>query len=425
MQPSPIDAHEPPDPAGRLRECPDCGLLLRLPALPRGAVARCPRCEAVLRRRHADPIGRPLALTLTGLLLFALANGLPFIELDYRTGSRAINLFTGPEELNTFGMWELALVVLLTTLAVPLAKLLALSWVLLALHLRRPPAHLYTVMRWIEWLGPWSMVEVFLLGVFVAYTRLTAIAHVEVGGALYALGGLMLAMAAADALFDRHAVWDTLQQRGITAGPVAPPAHRADAPRSLLACGTCGLVSHRPRRCPRCGATLHRRKPDSIARTWALLAAAAILYVPANLLPVMTVTQFGSGVPNTILSGVMELAAEGMWPLAAVVFVASITVPLLKIGGLTIMLLSIQRRARRRLRERTRLYRIVVAIGRWSMVDVFMVSILTGMVRLGVLASVSPGPGAVAFCAVVILTMVAAATFDPRLMWDAARRPRA
>jgi paraquat-inducible protein A len=167
---------------------------------------------------------------------------------------------------------------------------------------------------------------------------------------------------------------------------------------------------------------LHLRKPGSIARTWALLAAAAILYVPANLLPVMTVTQFGRGVPNTILSGVMELAADGLWPLAAVVFVASITVPILKIGGLAIMLLSIHGRARRRLRERTRLYRIVEAIGRWSMVDVFMISILTGMVRLGVLASVYPGPGAVAFCAVVILTMVAAATFDPRLMWDAAGR---
>jgi paraquat-inducible protein A len=179
-----------------------------------------------------------------------------------------------------------------------------------------------------------------------------------------------------------------------------------------------------PAHCPRCGSALHARKPNSIARTWALLLAAAILYVPANLYPVMTVISLGQGTPDTILSGVEELAHAGMWPLALLVFFASITVPMLKLIGLTVMLISTQTRSHRRLRDRTVLYRIVEFVGRWSMIDVFMISILVGLVQLGNLATIEPGIGAVSFACVVILTMLAAESFDPRLMWDAVENRR-
>jgi paraquat-inducible protein A len=403
-----------------MRECPDCGLVQRLPALPRGAVARCPRCEAVLRRHRTDPHGRALALAITGLLMFALAASMPFIDLDFRGLVQATTLVTGPEKLRESGLWQLAVVVLLTTVIAPLARLGGLAYVHAALHTPNPPRHVATVFRWTEWLATWSMVEVFLLGIFVAYTKLIDIAHVEIGTAAYALGGLMLAMAAAQAVMDPDAVWQTLERRGATARPKPWPVkgHR-------LGCESCGLVTHGTHTCPRCGAALHERKPNSTNRTWALLAAATVMYIPANLLPVMTVISFGQGSPSTILGGVMELAAHGMWPLAALVFFASVTVPMLKLVGLTILLISTHRGARSRLRERTRLYRIIDAIGRWSMIDVFMVSILTGLVRLGALASIYPGAGVLAFCSVVILTMIAAESFDPRLMWDAAHRHRA
>jgi paraquat-inducible protein A len=146
--------------------------------------------------------------------------------------------------------------------------------------------------------------------------------------------------------------------------------------------------------------------------------------VPANLYPVMTVISLGQGAPDTILSGVEELAHAGMWPLALLVFFASITVPVLKLIGLTIMLVSTQLRSHRRLRDRTVLYRIVEFVGRWSMIDVFMLSILVGLVQLGNLATIEPGIGAVSFASVVILTMLAAESFDPRLMWDAVETPR-
>ncbi|MGH7090148.1 MAG: paraquat-inducible protein A, partial [Stellaceae bacterium] len=191
----------------------------------------------------------------------------------------------------------------------------------------------------------------------------------------------------------------------------------------LARCPVCGLLaplaSDRPH-CPRCRAALHRRKPDSIVRCWALVITAAILYVPANLYPIMTVISFGAGAPDTILSGVKHLMQAGMWPLALLVFFASITVPVLKIGGLALLLVATQRGTRCRLRDLTRLYRIIEAVGRWSMIDLFMLSILVALVRFGAIASVAPGIGALSFAAVVVLTMVAATSFDPRLLWDEA-----
>jgi len=180
-------------------------------------------------------------------------------------------------------------------------------------------------------------------------------------------------------------------------------------------------------KCPRCGSAVHERKPGSIVRTWAFVIAAAILYIPANVYPVLTVIQLGAGAPSTILGGVEELLASQMYPLALLVFFASILVPMFKLIGLSAMLLATQlggpdSGAAMLLRERTRLYYIVAWIGRWSMVDIFMESLLGALVQFGSAVTIEPGIGAVAFCAVVFTTIFAAEAFDPRLMWDAAAR---
>ncbi len=192
----------------------------------------------------------------------------------------------------------------------------------------------------------------------------------------------------------------------------------------LLLCQDCGLLSRRSGvkglHCPRCGAALHLRKPNALGRTWALVIAAIILYIPANVLPVMTVISLGRGEPDTILSGVIQLLASGLWPLAALVFVASILVPVLKLGVMIFLLISVQRGCRWRPRDRTRLFRITELAGRWSMIDIFVITILAGLVQLGELAHIEANAGATAFGAVVVLTMLAAQAFDPRLIWDAA-----
>ncbi|GLH35089.1 paraquat-inducible protein A [Pseudomonas sp. BR1R-5] len=170
--------------------------------------------------------------------------------------------------------------------------------------------------------------------------------------------------------------------------------------------------------CTRCGAIVHARRPNSIVRTWALLIAASILYIPANVLPIMTVSTLGQGSPDTIMSGVITLLKHGMLPIAAVVFIASILVPTFKLVGIGLLLYSVQRRQPLSARQRILMYRFIEFIGRWSMLDIFVIAILVAVVNFGRIASVEANLGAVAFATVVILTMLAALTFDPRLIWD-------
>ncbi len=198
----------------------------------------------------------------------------------------------------------------------------------------------------------------------------------------------------------------------------------------LLNCHMCNLLVQRPPinesgkrvRCPRCGSSLHCRKPNSIERTWALVIAALIFYVPANILPVTVTTYFGSSQADTIVSGVSYFMSSGSWGIALIIFVASIIVPIAKLVVLMGLLISIQRRSDWRPEERTRLFRITELIGRWSMLDVFVVTVLVALVRLGYVSTIEAGAGIIYFAAVVVLTMLAAMNFDPRLIWDARER---
>jgi len=191
----------------------------------------------------------------------------------------------------------------------------------------------------------------------------------------------------------------------------------------LCACHVCGLVS-RPAtasaeaHCPRCSARLHFRKPHGVEQCWALLITAYILYLPANMMTIMETGSLVSYRKDTIMSGVIHLWLNGSMGIAIVVFIASIVVPLFKLLALTWLLISVQKRSREHPVERTRLYRLVELVGRWSMLDIYVVTLLAALVQLHSLATVKAGPGAIAFGAVVVLTMFAAMRFDPRLIWD-------
>jgi len=401
--------------APRHVECRGCARRYRVGAVPSHAVARCVRCGALLRS-HAS-LEACLALALTGLVLMLLANFMPFMSFGMEGRVEMASLPSGALTLWADGLWPLGALILFLTIAAPVLKLGTIAWVLIALRQRHPPRAIIPVLRRLNELGPWSMVEVYMLGFFVAYVKLAQQATVTLGVAVYALGTLVFVMAAMDAFIDYDQIWDEVQRKGLV-----PPVP-ADPGAPLIRCDSCDLLAPAPRsgaRCARCGAPLRRRKHDSVARSWALILAAAILYIPANVYPFLTLISFGSGAPDTILSGVRHLVEAGMWPLALLVFFASITVPVLKIVGLGLLLVLTQRRSRWHLRERTRLYRIIEAIGRWSMIDIFMLSILVALVKLGTVATVSPGIGSLSFAGVVLLTMFAAMAFDPRLMWDRA-----
>ena len=207
---------------------------------------------------------------------------------------------------------------------------------------------------------------------------------------------------------------------------------------ALVSCHSCGLLCQNPAMqvfkdktadagnhrvhirydCPRCGAALHLRKPNSIRRTWALVLAAYIFYIPANVLPITTVVYVGKAQSDTIMSGVIYFLSTGMWPIGLIIFIASVFVPLVKLIILTFLLISVQRKSTRQLKERTRLYRLTEIVGRWSMVDIYVVTLLVALVHLGSLATIYAGPGAVYFGAVVVITLFAAESFDPRILWD-------
>lgn len=408
----------------KLHECPDCGMMQILPPMPPGSRAVCLRCDAVLRHTRRDPLAASAALNLSALILFVLAGTLTMMSVSTGGQLRTAGLITGPAELESYGVWELALVVLITTFAAPLARTLCMLTVLAGLALPRRPLALRAIFAWVEHLRPWSMIEIYMLGLFVAYVRLSDMARIDLGPAVFALIGLMVVLVAADFAVDRQCVWEAMEppnRRERMQIRTTALASSRDTPHRLrIGCDICGLVSRSApgMSCPRCGYRLRERRSRSIETTWALSVAALALYIPANVYPVLTVVRLGRGEPSTILGGVQELIDSGLWPLAALVFFASVAVPILKLVGLGVLLVSTQTRSVGRLRDRTVLYRIVDAIGRWSMIDIFMESILVALVQFGKIATVYPSPGAIAFAGVVILTMLAARSFDPRLMWD-------
>ena len=413
------DHASPPVTHHALRECHECGLIQAMPRLPLSAVASCPRCGNILRHTRAGGNLPALALALTSTVLYCIANFAPFISVNIVGQTRDTTLVSLPAAFVADGMWELGVVVMLTAIILPGVKIISVLITLLGLRAANPPAWLPVIFRQYHLIGPWAMVEVFLLGVFVAYTRLGAIATVQTGGALYALGALILTIVLTDVLIDREAVWEEFADYDLGSNDGATASCR-----NPIGCPTCNLLNDVPpgEMCIRCDTILHERKPGSLMRTWALLATAAIAYLPANIYPVMNIERLGSVSQSTILGGAKELLDAGMWPLALLVLFASVLVPAFKLIGLVLMLVTTHFGSTWRLPDRTRLYRIIEFIGRWSMIDIFMLGTLTGLVRSGAIASITPGFGAICFCSVVVLTMFASASFDPRLMWDAAER---
>lgn len=401
--------------------CPACDLAQAAPALPAGAVALCRRCGQPLYRTRRGTLAWSAGFLLAAVPLFAVANLLPFVALELGPAAAPRRLLDSAWALYEHGEWWLALLLFLLVFLIPLVRILAGLAVLVPLLLGRVFPMAGALFREVETLRPWAMTEVYLLALVVAWAKLRDLAAVDFGPGALAFALVIVLLLAAETVLEPMEVWEHV------APQTRVDPHRPPAPGSLVACGHCRQVLPRAfdgRPCPRCHGRVHRRAPGGTAACWSFLIAACFTYVPANLLPVMNVTWLGRGEADTIVSGVKALIAAGQYPVAAVVLFASIVVPILKIVVLAGLLASVHAKSRFRPRERTVLYRLVDAVGRWSMIDVFMVGILTALVAGGRIATIEPGPGISAFAATVILTMLAAHAFDPRLIWDAAREPR-
>ncbi|WP_244808386.1 paraquat-inducible protein A [Caballeronia zhejiangensis] len=407
--------------------CHECDLLQHGCDVPPGGALRCCRCRAVLYRCRRHDFDRALAFALAAGVLWVISNAFPIVGLSVKGHLVQTTLIGAVGVLYRDGMWPLAAIVFVTTILMPALQAVGMVWLLLPLFLNRTPYRADAVFRLLRIARDWGMTEVLTLGLLVAVVKLAHIASVVTGPALWSLAGLMLLLVGTVLSYDEREMWNRIEG--------APPAismqetlqRRTGAASGLWVCHDCGMCARAHRfgehgadgaYCPRCHARLHVRKPASLSRTWAYLIAAAILYVPANLLPVMNTTSLFGSQKDTIMSGVVYLWTSGSWPLAIIVFIASIAVPILKILAIGYLATTASFRMTQRSLQRARIYRVVEFVGRWSMLDIYVIAVLVALVQFSALATIEAGPAAIAFGAVVVLTMFAAMSFDPRLIWD-------
>jgi paraquat-inducible protein A len=394
--------------------CHECDMLFHRDEIPPGARADCTRCGGELYRNIPKSLDRSLALYISTLIFMIIANFYPFITMQ-TSGIEATSLvFSGGLQLYEFGMEELGMVVFLTSILFPFICVTGVIYLLVPARFGHLPPLFGPVYRVVRVFEPWSLLSVFMLGTLIAIVKLQSLATVNPGLGMVGFVLMLISYSAARANFDPEVLWQYCRVKQLAHNEV-------NAKEKVVTCHTCGLLRpDRPdlHRCERCSDSMHHRRTRSVQKTWAYLMAAAIMLVPANIYPVMTVKQLGLGSPDTILSGILKLMSEGMFGLAFIVLFASIVVPLLKLTALSYLLYSVSNKSDWRPRDRTLLYRITQLVGAWSMVDVFLVGLLSGLVSFGLLATIEPGIGATFFCAAVILTIMAAHTFDPRLIWD-------
>ena len=405
----------------RIVACHECDHLHLSKPISEGSKALCTRCGYLLYRQVNNTIDKTLALYLAAFVLMIIANSFPFLSLQI--GGRAEHniLISGALALHQLGMSELGLLVFLTSVFFPSVVIVGMLYLLVTERAGIEAPGKGLVYRTVKTLQPWSLVSVFVLGVLIAIVKLLDLAEVIPGIALFAMFAMLIIVTSIHFVFEPSSIWPHTRL-----SDVELDAHgKTAAEQKLLSCHTCSMLvpmSAQQTRCPRCNSSLHSRIHNSISRTWALIIAAIVMLIPANLYPIMTVIRFGQGEPDTILSGVIHLIEGGMWPLAIIVFFASIFVPFLKLIVLSILAITVQRRSSWRTRDRTLFYRVTEVIGAWSMVDIFLIGLLAALVNLGALATIRPGIGAVFFAAAVIITIFAAHNFDSRLIWDNAGR---
>ncbi|QTP54944.1 paraquat-inducible protein A [Billgrantia sulfidoxydans] len=404
----------------RLRACHECDWLVALPPLRPGQRADCPRCGHTLATRHRQPAQRSMALAMAAMVALLLAISFPFVSFSTSGVGNRIELTHTATTLIGFDQPLVAIAVIMTIAVLPGLYLLGVMWLQLGLLQGQPLPASRTIARTLAHLNPWMMADVFIIGALVSLIKVADLAQIELGLSFWAFCAFALLLLFTTQSIDSDWMWFSLAGE-----PLAPDGARTGttaAGQGLTGCPTCGLVNRLEAGgggyCRRCGERLHARLPHSLQRTWALLAASALMYIPANVYPIMTTTSLGHSDPSTIIGGVVELIQMGSWPVAAVIFMASVIVPVGKLVALAWLCLVVKRSSELNASHRTWLYRLTEFIGRWSMVDVFVVAILVALIRAGSLMSITPGPAALAFAAVVVLTMLAAMTFDPRLIWD-------
>ena len=392
--------------------CQKCGLLQRTAECTGTEVEYCTRCRTPLVHCAGKSLDVALGSAAGTLLLLIPASFEPFLTTLSFGARRSSVLPSSAVDLWHEGWPLLAIVVFLFVLLFPAIRFTALTAVLSAIRFGARPKWLGPTFRVANALQTWAMLDVFFLGSAVAYARLHASIHVTINtGAVCLVGAAMLSLIARAAL-DKRLIWRS----------IAPDADEvAAAADSNIVCKSCDFIASSDREgqhCPRCSAIMRARRPDGNSRSMALLIAAVLLYLPANLYPIATIPINLTPTAYTVVGGIIDLSKSRLIVLAVLVFCASFAIPILKMAGLSWCALSTH--SKKQLIGKTRVYRVIEEVGRWSMVDPFTIACFAPVMHFSSLIDGRAGPAATPFAAVVILTTLAVRCFDPRGMWDRA-----
>lgn len=374
-------------------QCHECALTVKLPNLKERQKAQCPRCGYTLSTIHRNANERIIAFAISGLI-FLLAS-LPFDFLSFNSNGleNKFDIIKSFFVLINNNYHALAMIELLTIFAIPSIVLLSLIYLIVPMNKGLHPRHGRKILALVFKLLPWCMVEIFLIGVLVSLIKIIAMADIELGISFYAFILFTLSMTIVILHIDKRQLYQLLTQ--------VEKTHNIEIQQSQHK-----VAQENP--------TTHAL---SVQKTWALIITAAILYIPANTLPIMTTRLFGQDDPSTIIGGVILLWHLGSYPIAVIIFIASVVVPVAKILVLAWLNYSVQKQSDTLSLQRVKWYRMAEFVGRWSMIDVFVVIILVSLIQLGPAMSITPGAATLAFSGVVIVTMLAAMSFEPQLIW--------
>ncbi|MEQ3440719.1 PqiA/YebS family transporter subunit [Pseudoalteromonas sp. BZP1] len=394
--------------------CPSCDLVIEIPHLSAKQVAICPHCNTKLSASQANQDSMVVALSLSAIVMLLSSMFYPFLSFTSSGITQTITLPDAARILFNYDNDFLGLFIDTSIIGLPLLLLVLIIPLHLGLLKALPYQWGKRLLKITFALEPWIMSEIFLIGVMVSMVKIMSMADIEFGVSFWAYSAFVICYVAATAKLNKHTLWQQLKEPEYIE-QTQPNTRAID--QGLRACHVCGQLCT-TEICSRCDSKTYSRNPFSVQKAAAWLLTSVACYIPANVYPIMYTTSLGDETPSTIIGGVMILWNSGSYPIAMIIFLASVVVPLAKALILSFLCFMVMRPANRQTKSYTRIYQLTEFIGKWSMIDVFVVAILVALVQLGNLMSVTPGIGTIFFTTMVICQMLAAHAFDPRLLWD-------
>ncbi len=408
LYPMKIHAIQRPLSTARAQRCCECDALFTLPPLGGNQTAYCPRCNAQITSGRDWSLTRLTAMACAMLLLIPFAFTEPLISIRLLGTRIDASLLAGIWQMSRQGDPITASMVAFCILAAPVTLTFSILYLRIG---SRIGINLRPILLILERLKEWVMLDIYLIGMAVACIKVKEYADIMPGTGLIAYLALTLLSILTLVHLNLEQLWERFYPQEQPPGPQ----------ETLRVCLSCHYTGHPDShgRCPRCHTPLRHRRRHSLQKTWAALIAAIVLLLPANLLPISIAYANGARIEDTIFSGVVSLASSGNFPIAAVVFIASVLVPFTKVIVLITLLLSIHLKTQHSLKTRMRLLRLITWIGRWSMLDLFVIALMMSLINRDQLFSFTMGPAAFYFGSAVILTILAVEWLDSRLIWDA------